>query len=161
MPIFSLGKSWLPCRCCTMLRMPLWPPCPPLARSLTFPVGKSKSSWTTRTCCEGICKTCINWSSAAKGTALVVEYARDLVLQHYLQRQKQVFCQTRTDLVVSSELANSLTTDVHEGDGLCQYDLMPCHSSTCLECLVLSFVERHTESSGKGVQDLEPNLWVH
>ena len=88
----------------------------------------------------------------------MAEYVCGLVLRYYLQRQKQGFCETRTDLVISSELANSLTTDVHEGDGLCQYDLMPCYSSTCLERLVLSFVERHTESSGKGVQNLEANL---
>lgn len=93
-----------------------------------------------------------------EGTALVVECVCDMVLQQHFQRQKQVLLQTHTDLVVSSELANSLTTDIHEGDGLCQYDLLPCYSPTCLECLVLSFVERHTKSSSKGVQDLEPNL---
>lgn len=65
---------------------------------------------------------------------------------------------TCPDLVVSSELANSLTTQVHEGDWLCQYDLLPCNSSTCLKCLVLSFVERHSKFSGKGVQHQETNL---
>ena len=66
--------------------------------------------------------------------------------------------QKHTDLVILSELANSLTTQVHEADRLCQYDLMPCYSPARLKCLVLSFVERHAESSGEGVQDLEPNL---
>ena len=55
-------KAWLPCRCCRMLRSPLWPPWPPCARNLTLPRGRSRSSQTTSMRSPEICKDHVQWS---------------------------------------------------------------------------------------------------